>query len=58
MLSHVFGGMARLVSAIGVFLTAPTLRIGANVDARDKRGHDGEEALPSPRVLGIQRGGD
>jgi hypothetical protein len=46
MLGHIFGVMARLVSAVGVCLTA-----------RDK--HDREEALPSSeRALEIQRGGD
>jgi hypothetical protein len=43
MLSHVVGVVARLASATGRLEG----RVGADVDARDKRGHAGEEALPS-----------
>jgi hypothetical protein len=55
MLSHIFGVMARLVSAIGRLEG----RVRADVDARDQRGHDGEETLPSSEhALGVQQGGD
>jgi hypothetical protein len=47
------GVMARLVWAIGRL----DGRVGAHVDARDKRGHDGEEALSSSEHAGVQQGG-